>query len=157
MGNRIEAAKNYMANLALRTVGLEAAKAYWTEHKPSPDNIPSKSSKKRALFYSAERLYTQVVSPLTHRELANEDKQRETAWKLNQPYKYSPRETVRLSVSTAVDAGLIYAAWHITQNPIGAIALKLAINAASNAGIDAAGTVANRIRNRRPSKTTLAV
>ncbi len=154
MGQRLEAAKNYLASVAERTIGLDAAKEYYSDNKPSPDNPHFRRAKALAIMGGISAGAIQGFCPSAYRGLNDEYQGIRIDREHPEPYSYSFLGMAGFMVGTVMDMGLALAS--ITNhNPAEAIILKLTANVISNVGGDLAVAAIQRIKTFRPSAATL--
>lgn len=156
MANPIEAARDYMGELGNRVIG----RAAWNEamRRPAFTKLHSGPGESpwdiKIMEHGAPFLAIgELTFPVFSRLLVAEKTPKQMAQMEKHPYLFSAKIIAAISADVAL---LVPTIWLFPRNPLAAAGLKLATNMVVNAGLDAAGAVANRIRNRRPSTTLTA-
>lgn len=160
MSERFGATKDYLGSVANRTIG----RAAWKQAVRAPelemdtytgDERPAWARKvSKVLGYAAPLCFIlEVTAPATSRLITSilQATYKET------PGRYDHLKTALMIPTMAIDITLNYGALFLSHTLSEVVAYKLVANAATHVGLDAASAVANRIRNHRPTNTTLAV
>ncbi|GEM_PF-3740257 len=150
MLERFGKAGNYLGSVINRTIGRSAWMEAMHQPKRRPDDsypyswsIPINHALDTAApFYAG----LELLAPATSRFFVQTLKDPKT-WE-----RSSGLDLLRL----VPDLALIGATVYLSHNPLEFVAMRLALNAATHVGLDAASAVANGIRHR-PSGPTLAI
>lgn len=138
--NRIEAVGNYLGSVANRAIGREAWRETMREYKSNNFSFVGAGIEFIMPFASSR----QIAGPLLR-----------TRYIEKHPYAGFGILMALITTETALCAPTI--SIFLANSPWEAIGLKLATNAVVHMRLDTVSAVANRIRNHRPSGTTLAV
>lgn len=160
MANRIEAIRNYLGSVANRTLGRQA----WREAMRQPNESYSYTyterqptwakSLNRALYQAAVPYAAlEFIAPVTSRVVFPIVEGREANQVLQNDYLNTGLMLPALITDVSTNMFAIF----VGRNSSEVIILKLAANAATHVSLDFIGAAAKRVRNFRPSGTTLAV
>lgn len=147
MATKLEATKNYLVNIAERTIGVNAYKR-WQEYAKvqTPENPVRRGS---GILVGA----IQFLMPGSTDGVAE-------LWMQNIIRGEKGGNTLIEFTKFAGKVGLDYASWNLValanHNPLEFVAWKLAVNAATPVIMDLASTAINRMKHFRPSSVTLA-
>lgn len=148
--NRLEAAKNYLVSVAQRTVGLEAARKYYAESKPTPDDPNFKFARRVALITGSAGLVVQAIMPLVGRYMINTyHKSSDDKGHWYYDYQETPLRIAGFGAGLVTDLALlgVTLSLSVTHSPLEVAEFKLAANAVSHVGADIIEATVNKIRS----------